>query len=48
MWSPHIASVSLAATIPQAELASIKRAKHASVLERPAEARRLMRSFLRE
>ena len=38
----------LAATIPQADLAWIEGAKHASVLEQPAEARRLIRSFLRE
>jgi 3-oxoadipate enol-lactonase len=36
----------LAATIPSAELAWIKGAKHASVLECPDEARRLMRTFL--
>jgi 3-oxoadipate enol-lactonase len=36
----------LAATIPSAELAWIKGAKHASVLEHPDEARRLMRAFL--
>jgi 3-oxoadipate enol-lactonase len=36
----------LAATIPTAELAWIKGAKHASVLESPEEARRLMRTFL--
>ncbi len=36
----------LAATIPQAELAWINGARHASVLERPEEARRLMRTFL--
>ena len=36
----------LAATIPTAELAWIKGAKHASVLENPDEARRLMRTFL--
>jgi 3-oxoadipate enol-lactonase len=36
----------LAATIPQAGLAWIKGAKHASVLERPQEAVRLMRAFL--
>jgi 3-oxoadipate enol-lactonase len=36
----------LAATIPAAELAWIKGAKHASVIERPREARRLMRTFL--
>ena len=36
----------LAATIPSAELAWIKGAKHASVLESPEEARRLMRTFL--
>ena len=36
----------LAATIPAAELAWIKGAKHASVLESPEEARRLMRRFL--
>src|SRR4029077_8524806 len=38
----------LAAEIPQAELAWIEGAKHASVLEQPDEALRLMRSFLRE
>jgi 3-oxoadipate enol-lactonase len=38
----------LAGEIPQAELAWIKGAKHASVLEQPEEARRLMRAFLRE
>ena len=38
----------LAAEISQAELAWIKGAKHASVLEQPDEARRLMRRFLRE
>jgi 3-oxoadipate enol-lactonase len=37
----------LAAEIPQAELAWLKGAKHASVLEQPEEARRLMRTFLR-
>jgi len=36
----------LAAEIPQAELAWIKGAKHASVLEHPDAARRLMRRFL--
>jgi pimeloyl-ACP methyl ester carboxylesterase len=36
----------LAAAIPTAELAWIKGAKHASVLENPDEARRLMRTFL--
>jgi pimeloyl-ACP methyl ester carboxylesterase len=36
----------LAATIPQAELAWFKGAKHASVLEQPDEARRLTREFL--
>ena len=36
----------LAAEIPQAELAWIKGAKHASVLEQPEEARRLMWTFL--
>jgi 3-oxoadipate enol-lactonase len=36
----------LAGTIPAAELAWIKGAKHASVLESPEEARRLMRAFL--
>jgi len=36
----------LAGTIPSAELAWIKGAKHASVIERPEEARRLMRTFL--
>jgi 3-oxoadipate enol-lactonase len=36
----------LAATIPTAELAWIKGAKHASVLESPEEACRLMRTFL--
>ena len=38
----------LAAEIPRAELAWIKGAKHASVLEQPDEARRLMRTFLRQ
>ena len=37
----------LAAEIPQAELAWLKGAKHASVLEQPEAARRLMRTFLR-
>jgi 3-oxoadipate enol-lactonase len=36
----------LAASIPNAELAWIAGARHASVLEKPAEARRLMRDFL--
>ena len=36
----------LAATIPQAELAWLEGAKHASVLESPEEARQLMRTFL--
>jgi 3-oxoadipate enol-lactonase len=36
----------LAAAIPNAELAWIAGARHASVLEQPAEARRLMRTFL--
>jgi pimeloyl-ACP methyl ester carboxylesterase len=36
----------LAGTIPNAELAWIKGAKHASVIEQPEEARRLMRTFL--
>jgi len=36
----------LAATVPHAELAWIEGAKHASVLEQPDEARRLMRTFL--
>jgi 3-oxoadipate enol-lactonase len=36
----------LAANIPTAELAWIAGAKHASVLEKPEEARRLMRNFL--
>src|SRR4029077_3752001 len=36
----------LAATIPHAELAWLPRARHASVLEQPEEARRLMRKFL--
>ncbi len=36
----------LASTIPQAELAWIAGARHASVLEKPEEARRLMRTFL--
>jgi 3-oxoadipate enol-lactonase len=36
----------LAANIPRAELAWIAGARHASVLEQPAEARRLMRTFL--
>ena len=36
----------LAATIPQAGLAWLEGAKHASVLESPEEARRLMRIFL--
>ena len=38
----------LAGEIPQAELAWIKGAKHASVLEQPEEARRLMRTFLQK
>lgn len=37
----------LATTIPRAELAWIAGARHASVLEKPEEARRLMRDFLR-
>ena len=37
----------LAAAVPQAEFAWIKGARHASVLEQPDEARRLMRTFLR-
>ena len=36
----------LAANVPNAELAWIAGAKHASVLEKPEEARRLMRNFL--
>ena len=36
----------LAATIPNAELAWLAGARHASVIEQPEEARRLMREFL--
>jgi pimeloyl-ACP methyl ester carboxylesterase len=36
----------LAATIPDAKLAWLAGARHASVLEQPEEARRLMRDFL--
>jgi len=38
----------LAETVPHAELAWIKGARHASVLESPVEALRLMRTFLQE